>query len=732
MLAAGPRGVCALRDAATAGRAGLSSYSRAGPVPLAAGGGTAHDGRIDTPPAPAPLAAAAAPASPAQPEPATPPARSWRRWAVALAVPAVLLLGFAMGEAAGWPFLRAPLENTLGSQLGRRVALAPDGGDFSVRFLGAVRVQASRLVVGAPDWSKAPHLLDGEDVSLELGWGALWRAWREPGVEALQVRRLDAARLDVHAERGSDGRASWLFGPAPTASSPAPAPLPRFGRLGVADGVLHYTDAAQGTAVEAKLTLADGSAPGTATRHLTLSANGRYQRLPLKLELESGSLLTFVADDDTPEPVALKLKATLGRATLAFDGNTTGLLAGGGLNGHFRLQGPSLAAVGDPLRVTLPTTAAFVAEGELQRRGATWLAQVADATIGGSRIRGTFAYQAGPGRPKLTGQLSGPRLLLADLGPAVGTPVAGAAARGGGKVLPTRPFDLASLRVMDADVRIALDELNLDTPKLEPLRPLRAHLLLNAGVLELAELDARTAEGALTGRVQLDGRGDTALWKADVRWSAVLLQRWLRLARKEGEPAWVTGRLSGNATLQGQGRSTAEILASLQGSVRTSLGNGTLSHLAVEAAGLDLAQALGVLLTGDEALPVPCAVADLVAHDGVLKPRTLVVDASDSVIWMDGTLSLAAETMDLRVVVAPRDFSPLALRTPLRVTGPFSAPAVTLARNPLTGKVGAALLLALVNPLAALLPMLDGGNTAGAEQHAAGCQALAGRIAARR
>jgi uncharacterized protein involved in outer membrane biogenesis len=251
-------------------------------------------------------------------------------------------------------------------------------------------------------------------------------------------------------------------------------------------------------------------------------------------------------------------------------------------------------------------------------------------------------------------------------------------------------------------------------------------------VLRLDGLDARTAQGALTGQLQLDGRGDTALWKADLRWSGVQLQRWLRLSRKEGEPPWVTGKLSGSAQLQGQGRSTAEILGSLQGSLRTSLGDGTLSHLAVEAAGLDLAQALGVLLTGDNALPVNCAVADLVATDGVLRPRTLVVDTSDSVLWMDGTLSLATESIDLRVVVAPRDFSPLALRTPLRVRGPFNAPAVTLDRNPLTGKVGAALLLALLNPLAALLPMLDPGNTEGAERHAAGCAALSQRIATRR
>lgn len=642
----------------------------------------------------------------------------------------VLLAAFALGEAAGWPFLRAPLENALATRLDRRVALSPDGGAFRVRFLGTLRLQASQLVIGAPAWSPAPHLLDGQDVTLELAWGDLWRAWRDPGAEPLRVQRLDAARADAHAERRADGRASWQFGPASAAS--VPTPLPRFGRLGVAAGTVHYSDAAQGTAIEARLTLADGSAPGAAPAAFTLDASGRYERLPLKLALQSGGLLPWVAGDGAAEAVPLKVQATLGRASLDFDGSAIDLLQGGQVNGHFKLRGPSLAAVGDPLRVTLPTTAPFTAEGELQRRGETWLAQVADATIGRSRVRGSFAYQAGPGQPRLTGQLSGPRLLLADLGPAVGAPVEGGAGRAGVKVLPTRPFDLAALRVMDADVRIAIDEVDLNTTLLEALQPLRAHLLLSDGVLRLEGLDARTAQGSLTGQVQLDGRGDSALWKADLRWAGVQLQRWLKLARKEGEPPWVTGKLSGNALLQGQGRSTAEILASLQGSLRTSLGGGTLSHLAVEAAGLDLAQALGVLLTGDEALPVNCAVADLVAQDGVLRPRTLVVDTNDSVLWMDGTLSLAQETLDLRVVVAPRDFSPLALRTPLRVSGPFSSPAVTLARNPLTGKVGASLLLALLNPLAALLPLLDPGNTEGADQHAAGCEALARRIAARR
>ena len=40
-----------------------------------------------------------------------------------------------------------------------------------------------------------------------------------------------------------------------------------------------------------------------------------------------------------------------------------------------------------------------------------------------------------------------------------------------GRVLPDRPWDLPSLRAMDARVAVALNQLDLDTPKLAPLSP---------------------------------------------------------------------------------------------------------------------------------------------------------------------------------------------------------------------------------------------------------------------
>jgi uncharacterized protein involved in outer membrane biogenesis len=99
-----------------------------------------------------------------------------------------------------------------------------------------------------------------------------------------------------------------------------------------------------------------------------------------------------------------------------------------------------------------------------------------------------------------------------------------------------------------------------------------------------------------------------------------------------------------------------------------------------------------------------------------------VLDTSDSTVWVDGTLSLATEQLDLRAVVAPKDFSLLTLRSPLQVRGSFAHPKVTVDKGPLGLKLGSALLLGLINPLAALLPLVDVGSRQAARENAATCK----------
>jgi uncharacterized protein involved in outer membrane biogenesis len=154
--------------------------------------------------------------------------------------------------------------------------------------------------------------------------------------------------------------------------------------------------------------------------------------------------------------------------------------------------------------------------------------------------------------------------------------------------------------------------------------------------------------------------------------------------------------------------------------------NGTVSHLLIEAGGLDIAESLGVLIKGDDALRLDCANVDLQILAGTVKPRLAVFDTNDSTVWLDGTLSLRTEALDLRAVVAPKDFSPLTLRSPLHVTGSFAKPTVSVEKGLVGIKLGSALLLALINPLAGLVPLLDTGNQDAARKHAAECRNLTG------
>ena len=696
----------------------------------------------------------------------SPSPRGWR-WLLAAGGVLVLVAGVLVGERLGWPFLAGPLERSAAKLLDRTVRLAADPASaagpalpFRVTFLGGLRLSAPLLQIGAPNWSTAPHLVWARDVHLELRYADLWHTSRGA---PLRIRSLQAASLDAVLERRSNGRASWQFGALAATDRSNPTPLPVIETLLVPIGQVTLNDAPLALKLDARFSLVDGTAPTLSARpatalaqapsasasaaaaaanaaasaasarpanHLQVHATGQFGSSPVVIDATSAGLLPWLTAGAPPVPVSLK--ASVGRTLIEFQGTAGDDSPQGGLRGRYKLRGPSLAAVGDPVGVTLPTTAAFQAAGRLVRDRDSWQVLVDDATVGASQLSGAFTYSQRDTVPLLAGRLGGRRLLLADLGPAVGVvpqaPVRPGPAR---KVLPNRPFDLAALRVMDANVLVTIDEVDLNQPRLMPLRPLRGHLQLTGGVLRLTDLDARTSQGRLRGELQLDGRGDEALWLAKLAWSDVQLEQWIKQPRKGNAPPFITGRLNGRADLAGQGRSTAGILASLTGQVHTELRGGTVSHLVIEAGGIDLAQSLGVWVKGDDALAVNCAVASLGVERGVFRPKVMVLDTDDSTVWVTGSLSLASETLDLRAVVSPKDFSPLTLRAPLRVRGSFSAPVVDLDAGTLGLKAAAAVALAFINPLAALIPLIDPGDAEQAARAASGCQPLVQRAKAR-
>ncbi|MEO8296272.1 MAG: AsmA family protein [Burkholderiales bacterium] len=653
----------------------------------------------------------------------TPPHRRHSALAWTAGVLIALVLGAGVGEWAGWPFLAQPAERWLSQKLQRRVSF-DDSGTRSLRLhlLGGIGVQAGRLQIDNPAWSALGPMLDARDADLRLRWRDLL-AMRAG--QPMVVQSLSAQALDIRLERRADGSASWLFAEQRDApDKPAFAGL-RLQRLLVREGHLHLLDAVVQTDTEATFSVADGAAlqPGDPPPGVQAEARGHYRNLPLKASLKTGAALPWLAKGSDSVAVPVLLKLAVGDARLDFDGQVRGLLDERQLQGRYRVSGPSLAAVGEPLKLTLPSTRAFNLQGQLDHAGSRWHTVVQQATVGQSRLAGEFTFDAPAGRtPSLTGELRGPVLLLQDLGPAVGvtsptTPATlvtaatpAAKPRSGGRVLPDRHFDLPSLRAMNAQVTVALDRLDWGTAALQSARPLRGQLKLQDGVLQINDIDARLAQGRLSGSLQLDGRAAVAKWQAHLAGRGLKIEQWIQPLQRASGPPYATGRLGLRVDLSGEGRSTAELLASADGRMVLHWTQGTVSHLAVEAAGLDIAQALGMLLRGDEALQVSCGVGDLSVRDGRVTPRVLLVDTSDSTLWIEGSMSLVTERLALTAHMEPKDWSPLALRTPVRLEGSLAQPVVSLEKGPLVRRLVPAALLAMINPLAAVLPLIDPGS----------------------
>jgi len=130
----------------------------------------------------------------------------------------------------------------------------------------------------------------------------------------------------------------------------------------------------------------------------------------------------------------------------------------------------------------------------------------------------------------------------------------------------------------------------------------------------------------------------------------------------------------------------------------------------LEVVGIDGGEIIKYLLGGDRNATIRCAVADFKVTDGVMKTNVFVFDTTDTNITGEGVINLQNETLDLRLIPLPKDKSILSIRSPLNAKGSFKNPDFAPDKGALAARGGAALLLgALVNPLVALIPLIETG-----------------------
>jgi uncharacterized protein involved in outer membrane biogenesis len=523
---------------------------------------------------------------------------------------------------------------------------------------------------------------------------------------SIPLLRFDAPAVTLR--RTIDGKNNWTFKQQDQASEWKLD----LQRVVFSKGSVHLLDAVKRADITAKID--------------TISADPRYGvqwKLDGKLNGErvsgsgkAGAVLSLQRQI-APYPVVANIKA--GSTEIGIAGTLTKPTDLAAIDMRLKFAGTSMADLYRLTGLLLPETPPFSTEGHLlgnlDAKGSHWVYDQFKGQIGSSDIEGKLTFDTRGPRERLSGAVTSSLLQWKDLGPLIGADSnASKSARGAaltqpsGKIFPVEKFKTERWNSIDVDVTYSADEIIRD--KELPINRLSAHVLLQDGVLQLAPLNFAIAGGTLNSTIKLASSGEPG--REAVRAEMTTSARHLKLKQlfPSMQPLQASiGEINGDAKLSAVGNSVASLLGSSNGELRTLINQGTISKLLLEEMGLNIGSVVVTRVFGDKQVKLNCMATDFAITDGVMHARSFIVDTEEALLNVSGTIDLAQERLDLTLKPDSRGLRVFSLRAPLYLRGSFEQPSVSVDKGVLALRAGGALALAVVAPIAALLPLISTG-----------------------
>ena len=498
--------------------------------------------------------------------------------------------------------------------------------------------------------------------------------------------------------------------------------LPWLGRLQL-DARARLSTADAATTVDLELRSEDSA--GGAQRTLA-SASGQWHGERLEASFEGDRLLDL---RDRAAPYSLRLDLGFAGSRIRLAGSVTRPLAMTGLDLDVLLEGSNPQRLYRLFGVPLPSLPPYRLEGRLALEDARWTLEDLSGRVGDSDLRGSLALDLTEAAPTLRGELRSRSLDFDDLAGLVGLPADEAlderaappreAADADADVLPETRFAFERLRGAAARLHYRAEEVEAGGL---PLDRLEIEMHLEDGQMAFEPLDFGVGDGRVRSRLELDARGATLEGVLETEVRGVNLRRALRSLPLADESQ---GRVGGQGKLWLRGRSTAELLASADGGFNLLMTGGRLDAGLVERAGLDLGETVLAELFDRSAVPIDCAYVDLQFRAGRMQLAEAVIDSTDTLFELEGSVDFTAEHLDIVIHPYPKDVSLPTARTPLHLQGPFGDPRITIESGDLVARTLASVGLgALTGPVGALLPLLETG-TGGESVY---CEGLVGQL----
>ncbi len=381
------------------------------------------------------------------------------------------------------------------------------------------------------------------------------------------------------------------------------------------------------------------------------------KRLPTALasHLPAAALTTTILADGKPD--ALSLRGTLDLGDLHAKAAPLVNLTDGRWHGTWALRHSGayrfLSDIGLPDTRNWLGEGSFSAAGTVAGSGLPWMPGMLqfdsfDLAAGQLRANGGLRVDFTP-IPKLSGHLTADVLPLPM--PALRS---------------TDPLKLQLLSGWQADIQLSAGQVLGDVAPM--LQQASVHAILADGVLTLAGITARFADGALAGHASIDSTSMPPMATAE-------------FALTGAHPAEqlfnlpldiVGGTVDGSTQLHASGFAPATLLATLGGTLTLSWRDGTLNgiDLARMAPRLDDAELRQAVSTGSTAFATANLAADI--ENGGVHFTSATFNGSAGSVDLSGLVDLVGRSEELRLAFIPAVAMPPNLS--LRLSGPVETP----------------------------------------------------------
>lgn len=304
-------------------------------------------------------------------------------------------------------------------------------------------------------------------------------------------------------------------------------------------------------------------------------------------------------------------------------------------------------------------------------------------------------------RPGIEAEFSSEKIDLAAL-PGSGDTSGGSGAAAGDPL--DTPLPLEALAAIDGRISFAVGQ--LIAGKLQ-IADLSATVTLSEGTATVDPVSGVVAGGKVAATAVVDGKARPARLASAGRWTDADFGELVRLLdgsealQARGDTVW---------DLSGVGDTPRALLGSSSGKAWVVIEGGKIDNHYWELIAADLTTQFLPFLNNSEHGELNCMVGRWDLTNGTADNTVLLVDSSRAIVAGEGTIDLARQTLDMRLVPQPKDASLISLATPILLTGPIENPTVAPDPVALAKDVGTIVAGSALGPVGLLLPFLSTGG----------------------